>query len=230
MALYAISDLHLSLSGEKPMDVFSDVWKDHQQKIEDNWREIVRDSDTVLMAGDLSWSLRMDSGKQDLDYLSGLPGRKILIKGNHDYWWKGITKLNSMYPDIDFIQNNSFLWDGYAVCGSRGWMIPGSATFDEENDRKIFERELIRMRLSLESAKRVADNGIIAMIHYPPTNETFQDSAFTDLFEEYCVEKVIYGHLHGNALKRVMEGTRKGVEYILTSCDHIGFRPVLIKE
>lgn len=230
MALYALSDLHLSMDGDKPMDIFSDIWKDHQVKIEENWRRVVKEEDTVLVAGDLSWALRMDSGLKELEYLHNLPGRKILIKGNHDYWWGSITKLNRMYEDMDFVQNNHFAYGDHAICGSRGWICPGSGIFDEEKDRKIFERELIRMRLSLESAKKAGYGKFIVMIHYPPTNETFQDSPFTDLFEEYGVEKVIYGHLHGTALKRVMTGERKGTEYILTSCDYIDFTPVRIMD
>jgi len=228
MALYAISDLHLSLSGDKPMDVFSEEWKNHDMRIRENWLKKVKEEDTVLLAGDLSWSMKLQGGKEELDFVAGLPGRKIIIKGNHDYWWGSITKLNSMYDNMDFIQNNFFAYEDYAICGTRGWVLPGSSLFKEE-DEKIFRREVLRLKMSLDAAKKKGFQKFIVMIHYPPVNETFKDSEFTDIFEEYGVEKVIYGHLHGKSLQRVMTGERKGVEYILTSCDYIGFDPVLIK-
>lgn len=229
MALYAISDLHLSLSGDKPMDVFSEAWKDHDVRIKENWIAKVKEEDTVLLAGDLSWSMSMEDGKAELDFVAALPGRKIISKGNHDYWWGSITKLNAMYPNMDFIQNNFFTYEDYAICGTRGWVLPGSVLFKEE-DEKIYQRELLRMKMSLDAAKKAGYEKIIVMIHYPPVNETFKDSAFTDIFEEYEVEKVIYGHLHGNSLKRVMTGYRKGIEYILTSVDFIDFDPILLIE
>lgn len=228
MALYAISDLHLSLSGDKPMDVFSEEWKNHDMRIRENWLKKVKEEDTVLLAGDLSWSMKLQGGKEELDFVAGLPGRKIIIKGNHDYWWGSITKLNSMYDNMDFIQNNFFSYEDYAICGTRGWVIPGSSLFKEE-DEKIYRREILRLKMSLDAAKKRGFQKFIVMIHYPPVNETFKDSEFTDIFEEYGVEKVIYGHLHGKSLQRVMTGERQGVEYILTSCDYIGFDPVLIK-
>ena len=228
MALYAISDLHLSLSGDKPMDVFSEEWKNHDVRIRENWLKKVKEEDTVLLAGDLSWSMKLQGGKEELDFVAGLPGRKIIIKGNHDYWWGSITKLNSMYDNMDFIQNNFFAYEDYAICGTRGWVLPGSSLFKEE-DEKIFRREVLRLKMSLDAAKKKGFQKFIVMIHYPPVNETFKDSEFTDIFEEYGVEKVIYGHLHGKSLQRVMTGERNGVEYILTSCDYIGFDPVLIK-
>lgn len=228
MALYAISDLHLSLSGDKPMDVFSEEWKNHDMRIRENWLKKVKEEDTVLLAGDLSWSVKLQGGREELDFVAGLPGRKIIIKGNHDYWWGSITKLNSMYDNMDFIQNNFFSYEDYAICGTRGWVIPGSSLFKEE-DEKLFRREVLRLKMSLDAAKKRGFQKFIVMIHYPPVNETFKDSEFTDIFEEYGVETVIYGHLHGKSLQRVMTGERNGVEYILTSCDYIGFDPVLIK-
>lgn len=210
------------------MDVFSEEWKNHDVKIRENWLKKVKEEDTVLLAGDISWSMKLQGGKEELDFVAGLPGRKIIIKGNHDYWWGSITKLNSMYDNMDFIQNNFFSYEDYAICGTRGWVIPGSSLFKEE-DEKIFRREVLRLKMSLDAAKKRGFQKFIVMIHYPPVNETFKDSEFTDIFEEYGVEKVIYGHLHGKSLQRVMTGERQGVEYILTSCDYIGFDPVLIK-
>lgn len=211
------------------MDVFSSEWKNHHLKIKENWENLVKDEDTVLIGGDISWAMNMDEAMIDLDFISSLPGRKILIKGNHDYWWGSITKLNSLYDDMNFIQNNYFAYKDYAVCGTRGWVIPGSIIFKEE-DEKIYNRELIRLKLSLDSAKKAGYKKFIVMIHYPPVNETFNDSEFTNIFEEYKVSKVIYGHLHDKSLKRVMTGMRNDIEYILTSVDYIDFSPVKVMD
>jgi predicted phosphohydrolase len=228
MALYAISDLHLALSGDKPMDVFGDNWYKHDEKIKINWLGKVKPEDTVLIGGDISWSVKMEQGMKELQWIHELPGKKIIIKGNHDYWWGSISKLNGLYEDINFIQNNFFFYEDYAICGTRGWTCPGSDKYTMQDD-KIYKRELIRLRLSLESAKTAGYSKYICMIHYPPTNERFEASGFTDLFEEYTVEKVIYGHLHGNSLNRVLNGDKNGVHYIITSSDYLDFNPIRIK-
>ncbi|WP_163191960.1 metallophosphoesterase [Clostridium thermarum] len=225
MALYAISDLHLSLSMDKPMDIFGDNWYMHHEKIKDNWIQCIQEEDTVLIGGDISWSMKMEDGKKELQWIHELPGNKIIIKGNHDYWWSSISKLNSMFENMKFIQNNHFNYEDYGICGTRGWICPGTDRF-EEGDQKIYNRELNRLKLSLDSAKKAGCKKIIAMIHYPPTNEKFEDSGFTDLFKEYEVEKVIYGHLHGPFYYKTLNGVRDGIEYILTSCDYIDFKPV----
>lgn len=227
MGLYAISDLHLAFNVDKPMDIFGQHWLKHDEKIKENWLSKVNDEDTVLIAGDISWSMRADESKEDLDWINSLPGTKYIIKGNHDYWWSGIKKLNSMYDSMKFIQNNFFTYKDYAICGSRGWICPGSDKF-QEKDEKIYSREQIRLRLSLDAAKKAGYKKIICMIHYPPTNEKFENSAFTEIFKEYEVEKVVYGHLHSTALGRVINGNWNGVEYVMSSCDFINFDPVKI--
>jgi uncharacterized protein len=227
MALYAISDLHLALSGDKPMDVFGAHWYKHDEKIKDNWLEYIKEEDTVLIGGDISWSMKMEDGLKDLEWIDRLPGKKYIIRGNHDYWWGSITKLNSLYEYTKFIQNNYFTYEDYAICGTRGWTCPGSERFTSKDD-KIYNRELIRLRLSLDAAKKDGLSKFICMIHYPPTNERFEDSGFTEIFKEYGVEKVIYGHLHGPSLYRVLNGERDGVQYIMTSCDYLDFKPVRI--
>lgn len=224
MALYAISDLHLALTGDKPMDVFGDKWFKHHEKIQENWINIVKEEDTVLVAGDISWSMRMEDGREDLEFIHKLPGKKIFVKGNHDYWWTSITKLNSMYEDMNFIQNNFFTYEDYAICGTRGWITPSSSKFTA-HDKKVYERELIRLTLSLDMAKKDGYSKIIVMLHYPPTNEGCEDTGFIDILRGYEVEKVIYGHLHGYGLNNVFEGVKEDVEYILTSCDYINFTP-----
>lgn len=229
MALYAISDLHLSFSTDKPMSIFGDNWIGHENKIKKNWEEKINESDTVLIGGDISWSINADESREDLKWINDLPGRKIIIKGNHDYWWSSITKLNSLYDGMNFIQNNYFNYNEWAICGTRGWMCPGSDKFAEK-DKKIYDRELIRLRLSLEAAQKDGYEKFICMIHYPPTNEKFNSSGFVEIFNEFKVEKVIYGHLHGPALSKVIQGTYDGVEYIMTSCDFINFDPVKIMD
>lgn len=229
MALYALSDLHLSFTDDKPMGIFGEVWEDHDKKIEQNWWAKIRPEDTVLLGGDLSWSMTLDMAMKELDFINSLPGRKIAIKGNHDYWWSSIKKLNSLYDNFKFIQNNYFLWNSTAICGTRGWICEGSEKFTEE-DASIYRREGIRLENSLAAATAAGHTDIIAMIHYPPVNEYNQNSAFTDLLEKYKVRKVIYGHLHGAALKNVLQGDRNGVEYIMTSGDFLNFDPILIED
>lgn len=229
MALYAIADLHLASSGDKPMDIFGEKWKDHHNQIKENWLEKISEEDTILVAGDISWSMNIEDGKKDLEFIHKLPGRKILVRGNHDYWWTSINKLNSMFNNIDFIQNNFFAYGNYAICGSRGWILKNNQKFDS-HDKKIYDRELIRLRLSLDSAVNAGYTKLIVMIHYPPIVPNQLDNEFTQLFEEYGVEKVIYGHLHSWGLANVFEGNHNGVEYILTSCDYILFNPIKIMD
>jgi uncharacterized protein len=228
MGLYAIADLHLALSGDKPMDVFGDKWYKHDEKIKENWSQLVREEDTVLIAGDISWSMKMEEGMRELQWIHDLPGRKYIIRGNHDYWWGSINKLNNLYDDMKFVQNNFFTYEDYAICGTRGWTCPGGDRFTAK-DEKIYKREIIRLRLSIEAAKKSGYNKYICMIHYPPTNDKFEDSGFTEIFKEYGVEKVVYGHLHGPSLNRILTGHRDGTEYIITSCDYLNFKPIKIK-
>lgn len=224
MSLFAISDLHLGINVDKPMDIFGDNWNNHDEKIKINWINNINEDDVVLIAGDISWSMNFDDGKKDLEWINALPGKKIILKGNHDYWWKSITKLNNYYDDMFFIQNNFSNYNNYAICGTRGWVCPGSNNFDS-HDEKIYKRELIRLRLSLDSAVKAGYDKFIVMLHYPPTNDKFHPSGFTEIFKEYKVEKVIYGHLHGPFNFKVLNNTLDGIEYVLTSCDFLNFTP-----
>ena len=227
MALYAISDLHLALSTDKPMDIFGEKWIGHDEKIRNNWIEKIKDTDTVLIAGDISWSMKHDDSKKDLDWVDDLPGKKIISKGNQDYWWCSISKLNAMYENMKFLQNNYYAYNEYAICGTRGWLDPSSDKFNTK-DEKIYAREQIRLKLSLDSAKKAGYEKIIVMIHYPPFADENGESDFTNIFKEYGVEKVIYGHLHGPSNIKAKEGIINGVEYIMTSCDFIDFNPIKI--
>lgn len=229
MALYAISDLHLAFDVDKPMDIFGEKWIEHEAKIKGNWLSLVDEADTVLIAGDISWAINETESTNDLNWIDELPGRKIISKGNHDYWWGSIKKLNSLYQNTKFIQNNFFIYKDYAICGTRGWICRGTDKFTEK-DEKIFSREIIRLRLSLEAAKKEGFDKFIVMLHYPPTNEKFEESEFTKIIKEYSVDKVIYGHLHGVPPGKVLEGNVDGVEYIMTSADYINFCPIMILE
>ncbi len=229
MALYAISDLHLAFNDDKPMDIFGEKWSRHDEKIKNNWIKKINEDDTILIAGDISWAMRAEDSMLDLQWIEDLPGKKIISKGNHDYWWGSITKLNSKFENTKFLQNNFYEYGEYAICGTRGWICPGTDRFNEK-DKKIYLRELIRLRLSLDSAKKAGFNKFIVMLHYPPTNEKFEESGFVEILKEYEVEKVIYGHLHGPSLSRVLNGMRDGIEYIMTSADFIDFNPKFIME
>ena len=229
MALYAISDLHLGFNEDKPMDIFGEKWTGHPEKIKNNWIKKVNKEDTVLIAGDISWAMNSDSSSIDLQWIEELPGKKILSRGNHDYWWNSIKKLNASFENTKFLQNNYYSYEDYAICGTRGWTCPGGDKFTEK-DRKIYQRELIRLRLSLDEAKKNGFSKFIVMLHYPPINEGFEESDFVKIIKEYGVEKVIYGHLHGPSLKKVLNGKVDGVEYIMTSADFLDFDPKMILE
>lgn len=226
MRIYAIGDLHLSGNSEKPMDVFGAHWKDHKQKIETNWCETVDRDDIVLVPGDISWAMRIEDISDDLLWLSDLPGKKILLKGNHDYWWNSISKVRAALPkDIYAIQNDSVNIDGINFAGSRGWLLPGTQGFTEA-DNKIFMRELMRLRMSLNDAD--PSEITVAMLHFPPFDEKGRATEVAKILAEFGVKKAVYGHLHAKACKYAFEGEWDGVEYILCSADYIGFSPKLI--
>ena len=223
MKIYAISDLHLSNSCDKPMDIFGGHWEGYTEKIISNWKQKVTDEDLVLIAGDISWAMKLDTAKLDLAFLNTLKGTKILIRGNHDYWWQGITKVRESLPNgVIALQNDSVKIGNVVFCGSRGWAVEGSPDFDE-HDRHIYEREVQRFKLALDSAKKVLEEGdkLVCLIHYPPFNVRKEQSLFTKLFEENKVDKVVYGHLHGKGVVPYHRLNINGVEYILSSCDMV---------
>lgn len=230
MALYGIADLHLSFEADKPMDIFGENWADHEEKIKENWLKKIEDKDTVLIPGDISWAMKLQEAMTDLRWINSLPGRKILLRGNHDYWWSSISKMNNLFDNMFFLQNNYYMYKDYALCGTRGWTCPNDVKFDD-HDKKIYDREIHRLRLSLESAKKDGFKKYIVMTHYPPTNEKFEKSGFVDIYEEYKVERVIYGHLHGkDSFKMGLNGIYNNVDYILLSCDFVDFNPVKIMD
>ena len=233
MAIYAISDLHLSFGVNKPMNIFGKVWDNYEETIRKNWKDTVSEEDTVIIPGDISWAMTLNESIKDFEYIDSMPGKKILLRGNHDYYFSTKTKMQNFFQeqgfkDFEVLHNNAIEVEDYIICGTRGWICKGSERFSGK-DEKIYLREEIRLRLSLEEAKRAGYEKIICMLHYPPTNEKLENSVFTSILEEFKVEKVVYGHLHGNILKdRMLEGNHNGVEYILTSCDYIDFNPIKI--
>lgn len=230
MSLYAIGDLHFSTSVNKPMDIFGDNWDNHQNKIIDNWKQIIKEDDTVLVLGDTSWAMNMKEAKEDLDIINELPGKKVFIKGNHDFWWSSLSKLKSAYKEITFLQNSYYRYKNIGICGTRGWLCPNEVKFDED-DEKIYKREQLRLKMSLDAALKDGCEELIAITHYPPTNDKLEESEFTKIFEQYNVKKVVYGHLHGKeSFEMGLKGERNNVKYILASSDYIDFKPIKIME
>lgn len=230
MRIFAISDLHLSFACDKPMDIFGGHWENYLQKIEENWKAKITEDDYVLISGDISWAMKLEEAQADLEWIEKLPGKKIIIKGNHEYWWKSISAVREILPQsIMAIQNDAIKIGDYIICGTRGWVIPEQDKILSEDDQRIYNREIERLKLTLRSAKVMQQNGekIIAMIHYPPFGQNSEESGFTKLFSEYGVDTVIFGHIHGyTSCPRI--NNINGVKYYFTSCDHINNDPVLI--
>ncbi|MBU5669343.1 metallophosphoesterase [Peptoniphilus sp. MSJ-1] len=218
--IYAIGDLHFDYSKEKPMDVFGENWIDHEEKIINNWKKRINEEDLVLLPGDISWALKLKDSIDDLKRIDNLPGKKIISKGNHDYWWSSLNKMNNLgFESIEFLFNNSFEYKDYSICGTRGWASRDSFEFNE-NDEKIYLREVIRLENSLKEAK---NKKIIAMIHYPPFNQDFKPNEFSKMLSDYGVEKCVYGHLHGQGHKYRFQGEMLGVEYQFVASDFLNF-------
>ena len=223
MKVFAVSDLHISTTSDKPMDVFGGAWLNYLDKIYADWENKVSDDDIVLIGGDISWAMDLDDALKDIATFSNLKGKKILIRGNHDYWWKSIGKVRDALPEnIIALQNDAVKIDNVVICGSRLWSVPGAPDFND-NDLKLYNRETERLKLSLSSAAKLKGEGdiLLALIHYPPFNVKREDTAFTDLFEEYGVNSVIYGHLHGKNVRADRLVIKNGIKYYLTSCDQV---------
>ncbi|MBE7079748.1 MAG: serine/threonine protein phosphatase [Clostridiales bacterium] len=230
MNIYAISDLHLSTTADKPMDIFGTGWEGHFEKIKSDWLAKVQPDDIVLISGDISWAMKMSDALIDLGMLADLPGKKVFIRGNHDYWWNGITKLRDLAPNDSFIflQTDAVRIENFVIVGSRGWTCPGSNDYTDQ-DQKLYLREAERFRLAFLDADKLAQEGDtkIALIHYPPFNGKKEDTLFTQLFEQNNVDKVVFGHIHGS-FYFPLKTEKNGVEYILASCDKVNFNLVKI--
>ena len=224
MALYAIGDLHLCLGAPKPMDIFGGAWVGYMDKLKEGM-SVITSEDTTVLLGDLSWALDLPSSKADFAWINEIPGRKIILKGNHDYWWSTASKFYKLCQENGFenmfiLNNNFYEYNGYAICGTRGWF------FEEErsgqHDEKVFKRELIRLETSLKAA---GDLPKLVFLHYPPRYKGYECREILDILERYEVRRCFYGHLHGGSHKLAMEGLWDGVEFRLLAADYIGFKP-----
>lgn len=233
MKIWAISDPHFSFGTDKPMDIFGGNWENHTKNFITNWNNVVRDEDVVLVAGDISWAMKLEDAVVDLKELSKLKGTKIIIKGNHEYWWKSISSVRSVLPsNILALQNDSIKIGKFIFCGTRGWMVPENGKELSQDDDKIYKRECERLKLTLThmNVSRQEGDEVIAMIHYPPFNSQLEDSGFTKLFEEFGVDKVVYGHIHEASGRALLKVKKNGIDYFLTSCDQVKMKPVLVAE
>lgn len=233
MALYTIADLHLSFGVEKPMDIFGGKWNGYQKKIEKNWNHLITDDDTVVIGGDISWGINLNESLKDFQFIDNLPGKKIILKGNHDLWWCTMKKMKDFFEEndiktIDFLFNNYFSYENIAICGTRGWTY--EEDFKEANDEKIFKRELLRLEYSLNQAKIENFETIYCFLHYPPIYYNFKCDEIIELMKKYNVKKCIYGHLHSDSLKMAITGEIDDINYILASADFIDFMPILLKK
>lgn len=223
--IYSISDLHLDYTGVKTMELFGDNWLDYENRIFNNWKQIVNDDDLVLIAGDISWAMSMEEAINDLKRIEELPGTKVFIKGNHDYWWNSLKKINDLnMENMIFLQNTSYSYRGIEIVGTRGW----EDCSEFSSTINVYKRELLRLELSINSARKSNDK--IAMLHYPPFDKERQPNDFHILLKEYKINKCIYGHIHGEGLENIVEGNIDGIEYFCTSSDYLNFMPKIIKE
>ncbi len=233
MQVFAISDLHLALAEDKPMDVFGSGWENYMQRIRENWQQTVGQDDLVLLPGDISWATYLDNAGPDFYFIEALPGKKIISKGNHDYWWTTHSKLGKYLirenlNSISFLQNNACFFSNLAIVGSRGWKNPEDDGFTSE-DEKIYLRELERLKLSLKQTEGF-EGKRIAMLHYPPFTAKGKPTGFAEILESSQVEICVYGHLHGKKCQNAVEGKFGGVTYHLVSSDHLAFMPLFLGE
>lgn len=229
MSLYAIADLHLSLGENKPMDVF-EGWKDYVPRLEKNWKAVVRPEDTVVVAGDISWAMKLGESGKDLRFLDSLPGRKLLLKGNHDYWWSTRKKIEDYFGAMGFntlslIYNSAARVGEFAVCGTRGWIYGAESA----EDQKIVAREVGRLTASLYDAEKLGGRPVV-FLHYPPVYAGMECPEIMDVLVQHGISDCYYGHIHGSAAaKRSPMGEYRGVRMHLISCDFLGFLPLLVR-
>lgn len=244
MSVWALADLHLSFGvPEKSMEVFGPEWVNYGEKIRENWQAVIKPDDLVLLPGDISWAMRLDQAQADLEWIHSLPGTKVMIKGNHDYWWHSVSKVKEILPpSIYVIQNDAFNWGEYSIGGARLWdsdeydfheyidyrESPVPSSKEEKKDcKKIFNRELHRLELSLKSLNPSAQKRIV-MTHYPPISADLKPSRIAALLEKYDVDVCIFGHLHSVKRDQALFGIRESIQYLLTSADYLDFKPLKI--
>ena len=232
MAIFAIADLHLSFQTDKPMNIFGEQWNGYEKKIEQNWKSMISSEDLVLLPGDFSWSMYLKDTFKDFEFLNKLPGKKILLKGNHDYWWTTVTSMNEFikennFNNINFLFNSAIEYEDKIIVGTRGWSLNDS----EDDYEKMLNREAIRLENSiLDGIKKYGENKeIICMMHYPPITKTMLESnkhsQYIEIMKKYNIHTCIYGHLHGNSQQEAVEGTYEGVKLKLISSDYLKFVP-----
>ena len=235
MSIYVIGDLHLSCKENKPMSIYGDNWEGHEEKIKNNWIENVKEEDLVILPGDFSWATYLKDTDMDFEYLNKLPGKKLLLKGNHDYWWTTVTSMRNFlkendFENIDFIYNNSYEFEDKIIVGTRGW----SQTEDAE-DKRLSKREALRLELSIQDGIKTygEDKEIVVFMHYPPiTNSNLtknETNEFIQILQKYNIKKCFYGHLHGASIKEAVEGEHFGIDFKLVSADGLNFKLYEIK-
>lgn len=231
MKVFAISDLHLSLNNPKPMDIFGPAWENYVDKVFADWKDKVGKDDVVLLAGDFSWAMNLEDTKADFELLKDLPGKKVIIRGNHDYWWKSISSVRKFLPEGFYaIQNDALKFGNVVVCGTRGWQVPEADVEMTPENLKIFKREAIRLELTLQEGNKLRSNEndkLICMMHYPPVNFKREDSEYSALLEKYKVDDVVFGHLHGYK-RTTLQFIKNNINYYLTSCDMVDNKLTLI--
>ncbi len=233
MSLFAIADPHLGFGVNKPMNIFGSRWQDHERRLEENWLKIILPEDTVVIPGDISWAMNLPEALPDLQFLDRLPGHKILSRGNHDYWWASLQKMEQFcqahkLESLAFLRNNGLLTPtGQIICGTRGWILPDDPEFGAA-DEKIYQREAGRLRLSLEAAEslRRANRQMIVCLHFPPFGRDCRPTLFTDLLDEFGVDRCVFGHIHGGSVYDDLAGPPGLVAYNLISADYLGFKPL----
>lgn len=228
MALFATADLHLSLGTDKPMDIFRG-WQDYMIRIENNWRKLITDDDTVVIAGDISWAMKLENIDADFSFLHSLPGKKIIIKGNHDYWWNTKKKMDEYiaakdFSSISILFNNAYAYGGYALCGTRGW------SYDcPQSEQTVLLRECGRLRASLDAGKALGLEPIV-FLHYPPVYGDYRCDEIMDVLHEYNISRCYYGHLHGHSHTRALNGIYEGIEMRLIASDFCQFIPLIVEK
>ena len=230
MGLYAIGDLHLSLTANKPMDIFGEIWKNHTEKLRESLSQL-NDDDTLLLCGDTSWGISLDESLADFQFIDALPGKKIILKGNHDYWWETMSKMTAFFEKHDLhtlniMHNNAYFYGDYAICGTRGWFLD-EVTPDMAHNQKVLNREVMRLETSFKAAK---GKEIICFLHYPPMYYGYQCPEILDMLKKYDVKACYYGHLHGPSHKKAICGERMGIEFSLIASDFLRFQPKKILE
>jgi uncharacterized protein len=224
----AIADPHLSGAQPKPMDVFGPGWAGHPEAFFEGWRRVVRDDDLVLVPGDVSWAMRLEEARVDLEAIAALPGTKVLLRGNHDYWWPSVTRLRSVLPPrMHVVQNDAVRVGDVVVGGTRGWLCPGSPGFGD-HDRKIYDREVTRLSLSLQAMARLDGTYRVVMLHFPPTNPRGEPSGFTDALRAARPDALAFGHVHGDGL--VVLPDLPGTRSVFVAADRIGFEPAVLRD